>query len=215
MTEEVQIKVCGLTSPGDAAFAAAEGADALGFNLHPKSPRYVSMAQFRAMSHSLPKKPLVAVAVEPRADDLAAMRDAGFDSFQIHFRNELPIGAIEAWSKAVGMERLWLAPKLPPSVDVPSEWLGLAGTFLLDTFDPNLFGGTGRTGDWPKFKRHREAHPRKTWILAGGLNPDNVGEALAGTGARFVDVNSGVESSPGFKDRAKLTAFFAAVRGSR
>jgi phosphoribosylanthranilate isomerase len=215
MTEEIQIKVCGLTSPGDAAFAAAGGAHALGFILHPKSPRYVSMAQFRAMSHSLPKKPLVAVAVEPRVEDLAAMRDAGFGSFQVHFRHELPFGAIEAWSKAVGAENLWLAPKLPPAVDVPEAWLGLARTILLDTFDPNLFGGTGRTGDWPKFKRHRDAHPRKTWILSGGLNPDNVGDALAGSGARYVDVNSGVESTPGFKDHAKLAAFFAAVRRSR
>jgi phosphoribosylanthranilate isomerase len=215
MTEDIQIKVCGLTTPGDAAFAAAAGADALGFNLHPKSPRYVSLAQFRAMSHNLPKKPLVAVAVEPRADDLAAMRDAGFGSFQIHFRHELAFGAIEAWSKAVGVDKLWLAPKLPPAVDVPEEWLALSHTIMLDTFDPALFGGTGRTGDWPKFKRHREAHPKSTWILAGGLNPSNVRGAIAGTGARFVDVNSGVESSPGFKDHAKLTAFFAAVRRSR
>jgi phosphoribosylanthranilate isomerase len=215
MTEDIQIKVCGLTSPGDAAFAAAGGADVLGFILHPKSPRYVSMAQFRAMSHNLPKKPLVAVSVEPRADDIAAMRDAGFDNFQIHFRHELPFGAIEAWSKAVGVDKLWLAPKLPPAVDVPEEWLKFARTILLDTFDPTLFGGTGRTGDWPKFKRHLEAHPKKTWILSGGLNPENIGEALAGTGARYVDVNSGVESSPGFKDHAKLTAFFAAVRKAR
>jgi phosphoribosylanthranilate isomerase len=215
MTEEIQIKICGLTSPGDAAFAAAAGADALGFVLHPKSPRYVSLAQFRAMIHTLPKKPLVAVAVEPRIEDLAAMRDAGFSSFQIHFRHDLPFGAVEAWSRAVGADKLWLAPKLPPGIDVPDEWLELARTILLDTFDPNLFGGTGRTGDWPKFKRHHEAHPKKTWILSGGLNPDNVREALAGTGARFVDVNSGVESSPGFKDHEKLAAFFAAVRGSR
>jgi phosphoribosylanthranilate isomerase len=215
MTEQIQIKICGLTSPGDAAFAATAGADALGFVLHPKSQRYVSLAQFRAMIHTLPKKPLVAVAVEPRLEDLAAMRDAGFISFQIHFRHDLPLGAIEAWSKAVGVDKLWLAPKLPPGIDVPDEWLGLARTILLDTFDPNLFGGTGRTGDWPKFKRHHEAHPMKTWILSGGLNPDNVGEALAGTGARFVDVSTGVESSPGFKDHEKLTAFFAAVRGSR
>jgi phosphoribosylanthranilate isomerase len=215
MTGEIQIKVCGLTSPGDAAFAAAGGADALGFILHPKSPRYVSMAQFRAMSHSLPKKPLIAVAVEPRVEDLAAMRDAGFNRFQVHFRHELPVGAIEAWSKAVGAENLWLAPKLPPAIDVPEDWLDHARTILLDTFDPTLFGGTGRTGDWPKFKRHREAHPKKTWILSGGLNPANVRAALVGTGARYVDVNSGVESSPGFKDHAKLTAFFAAVSGSR
>jgi phosphoribosylanthranilate isomerase len=81
----------------------------------------------------------------------------------------------------------------------------------MDTFDPALFGGTGRTGDWPKFRRHRERNPERTWILSGGLNPGNVGEALAGSGARFVDVNSGVESAPGVKDHARLKAFIVAV----
>jgi phosphoribosylanthranilate isomerase len=68
------------------------------------------------------------------------------------------------------------------------------------------------TGDWPKFTRHRRAHPGKTWILAGGLDADCIGDALADTRARFVDVNSGVESSPGVKDHAKLKAFVAALR---
>jgi phosphoribosylanthranilate isomerase len=212
MTEEIQIKVCGLTSPGDAAFAAAAGADALGFILHLKSPRYVSLAQFRSMAHSLPRKTRVAVSVEPTTADLIAMRDAGFDSFQVHFRHDLALDAIESWSAAVGAERLWLAPKLPPSVEVPEAWMRHSRTILLDTFDPELFGGTGRTGDWPKFRRHREGYPKETWVLSGGLNPDNVADALAGTGARFVDVNSGVESAPGVKDHAKVTAFITSVR---
>jgi phosphoribosylanthranilate isomerase len=82
---------------------------------------------------------------------------------------------------------------------------------MLDTFDEALFGGTGRVGDWPKFRRHREAHPRATWILSGGLSPENVGGALAGSGARFVDVNSGIESAPGVKDHARMKAFVVAV----
>jgi phosphoribosylanthranilate isomerase len=99
---------------------------------------------------------------------------------------------------------LWLAPKLPPGADVPQEWLNFSKCVLLDTFDPSLFGGHGRTGDWPKFRRHREAHPGvKTWILSGGLNPRTWDEALAETGARFLDVNSGVESAPGIKDHAR------------
>jgi phosphoribosylanthranilate isomerase len=95
---------------------------------------------------------------------------------------------------------------------VPPAWLELAGTVLLDTFDESLYGGTGRTGDWPKFRRHRDANQGTTWILSGGLNPENIAGALAGTGARFVDVNSGIESAPGVKDRKKLKAFVAAVR---
>ena len=166
------------------------------------------------MAGRLPKRPRVAVCVEPAPGALSTMREAGFDLFQVHFRHDIPVGTIEAWSREVGMANLWLAPKLPPGIDVAEAWLAFAPCILLDTFDPTLFGGTGRPGDWPKFRRHAERHPEKTWILSGGLDPENVGAALAGTGALFVDVNSGVESAPGVKDHAKLRAFFAAVRGA-
>jgi phosphoribosylanthranilate isomerase len=212
MIDGIQVKVCGLTSPADANFAASAGADYLGFVLHPKSPRYVSLAQFKAMSGQISTRHSVAVSVEPGAEDLLLMREAGFQRFQVHFRHDTPLEVIEGWSSAVGHDTLWLAPKLPPGVDVPQAWLGLARTILLDTFDEKLFGGTGRTGDWPKFRRHAEGHPHTIWILSGGLNPSNVGAAIAGTGARFIDVNSGVESAPGVKDHAKVGAFFEAVR---
>jgi len=208
----IQLKVCGLTSLVDADFADRSGADYLGFILHPASPRHVTTKKFRAMAPSLPDRRKVAVFVEPAPAELAAASDAGFDRYQIHFRHTLPIARIEAWSLAVGVQRLWLAPKLPPGVDVPEAWLPLTNTFLMDTFQPDGFGGSGVTGDWPKFTRHRRAHPGKTWILAGGLDADCIGDALADTRARFVDVNSGVESSPGVKDHAKLKAFVAALR---
>ena len=115
----------------------------------------------------------------------------------------------------VGAERLWLAPKLPPDADVPAALLPLAKHFLLDTFHPEKFGGTGATGDWRKFASHRKMHPEKTWILSGGLNPENIGEALRASSARFVDVNSGVESAPGVKDQDKLKRFVAALHKAR
>jgi phosphoribosylanthranilate isomerase len=214
MTGGIHVKICGLTSPADAHASVALGADFLGINLHPQSPRYVPLARFRSMAAEFPDGPRVAVMVEPRRGDLPAVRDAGFGLFQVHFRHDIPLASIEEWSREVGADALWLAPKLPPGIDVPADWLGLAGCFLIDTFDKALFGGTGRTGDWPKFRRHREAHPDRTWILSGGLNPSNVGEAITGTGARFVDVTTGVESTPGTKDHAKLKAFFGAVRAS-
>jgi phosphoribosylanthranilate isomerase len=212
MIEGIQIKVCGLTSLVDADFADLCGADYLGFNFYAKSPRSISLKQYSAMAGRLPGRRRVAVAVEPEGAALQAMADAGFDRFQIHFRHDLPMRRIEAWSQAVGPSKLWLAPKLPPGVDVHPRWLELAKAMLLDTFDKSLFGGTGRTGDWDKFKRHRKEHKGTTWILSGGLSPENVGEALDDTGARFLDVNSGVESAPGVKDHAKLGAFAAAVR---
>jgi phosphoribosylanthranilate isomerase len=83
---------------------------------------------------------------------------------------------------------------------------------LLDTFHAEGFGGSGKTGDWGKFARHQAAYPENFWILAGGLSAENIGAALAGTGARWVDVNSGVESAPGVKDEGKLKRFVTALR---
>jgi phosphoribosylanthranilate isomerase len=214
MIDGIHVKICGLTSTADAAFADSEGADYLGFVLHPKSPRYISLGQFSSIESRLPRRPKVAVVVEPQPGALKAMKEAGLERFQVHFRHDTPLRVIEAWSAEVGVDRLWLAPKLPPAIDVPDSWLKLTLCVLLDTFDETLFGGTGRTGDWPKFRRHRQEHPEKTWILSGGLKPGNVGAAIAGSGARFVDVSSGVESAPGVKDHARVAEFFAEVRRS-
>jgi phosphoribosylanthranilate isomerase len=207
MIDGIQVKVCGLTSLVDAEFADRCGVDYLGFNLYSKSPRYIPLAQFQAMAERLPGRKKVAVMVEPGADQLALAAGAGSDFFQIHFRHDRTAAAIAEWADVVGPERLWLAPKLPPGVDVAADWLPLAKVFLLDTFQVDGFGGSGRTGDWGKFARHQQAHPDKTWILSGGLNADNIGTALRESGARFVDVNSGVESAPGVKDHARFKSF--------
>ena len=204
MTDGIRVKVCGLTSHADAELAAAVGADFLGFILHPDSPRYLPLEKFRGFAEQLPKGRKVAVTIEPTPAALAEMSAAGFDFFQVHFRHDLPATTVASWAETVGLARLWLAPKLPPGVNVPLAVLPLAQTFLFDTYHVRKFGGTGETGDWNKFARHRRAHPKKTWILSGGLNPANIGDALQQSGARFIDVNSGVESAPGMKDPAKL-----------
>ena len=209
MINGIRLKVCGLTSLVDAELADRAGADYLGFVLYAQSPRHVKPAQFRAMAARLPARRKVAVMVEPSAAELAGAVELGFDCFQVHFRHELAPAAVAAWAAAAGPDRLWLAPKLPPKTEVPAALLPLARTFLFDAFQPDGFGGSGQTADWTKFRWHAEAHPEKTWILAGGLNPENIGAALKATGARWVDVNSGVEAAPGVKDPAKLAAFVA------
>jgi phosphoribosylanthranilate isomerase len=211
MINGIRLKVCGITSLVDADAADAVGADFLGFIFHTKSPRNVAPAQYAAMKERLPPRKKVAVCVEPAAAELVALEKLGFDYFQIHFNAETPIATLTAWSQMAGGSRLWLAPKLPPGQDVKPEWLPLADTFLLDTFHTDKFGGTGETGDWPKFKRHREANPGKTWILSGGLTPENIAEAVTATGAKFVDVNSGVEQAPGIKSPARLQALVLAL----
>lgn len=215
MIDGVRLKICGITSLVDAEWADRCGADFLGFILHPASPRYVAPEQFAAMAPRLPPRRKVAVSVEPPAAALVRQREAGFDFFQVHFRPGEGEGELEAWAAAVGFDRLWLAPRLPPGTAMAPRWLALAGHFLWDTYAPDRFGGTGRTGDWAAYARHRVQHPDRTWILSGGLNPANIGEALRETGARFVDVASGVESAPGVKDPEKLKAFVMALHQAR
>lgn len=214
MIAGVRLKVCGLTSLVDAEAADRCGADYLGFILHPRSPRFLPLAQYEAMVSRLPERRRVAVSVEPSTEDLSAMAKAGFDFFQIHFSVGIGSARLAEWSSIAGRERLWLAPKLPPEADIPAEVLASAGTVLMDTFHASGFGGSGLTGDWAKFARHRAAFPDHTWILAGGLNETNIGAALGASGARIVDVNSGVESSPGVKDEAKLRRFSEAMRAA-
>ncbi len=199
----IRVKVCGLTSVADAAAAAGIGADFLGFILYPKSPRYLAPERFAALRPGLPELPKVAVLVTPAAAEVTAALAAGFDLLQVHF----PLTAapeVRAALARVDRRRVWLAPKLPPEAEIAPELLAWADTWLLDAYRTDSFGGTGQTGDWGKFRRYREESPTKTWILAGGLGPDNVAAALAETGAEAIDVNSGVESSPGCKDSRKL-----------
>jgi phosphoribosylanthranilate isomerase len=213
MIDGIQLKICGLTSLEDAGQAAEAGADYLGFILHPASPRYLPLERYLALADRLPRGRKVAVTVEPTLPQLAAMNAAGFDFFQVHFRHDLAVSTVASWAENVGRNRLWLAPKLPPGQDVPAAVLPLADTFLLDTFHPDKFGGTGETGDWTKFARHQKMHPAKTWILSGGLTPENVVAALGQSGARFVDVGSGVESAPGVKDHGKIAALVWSMTG--
>jgi phosphoribosylanthranilate isomerase len=211
MIDGIRFKVCGLRSLVDAEFADRCGADYLGFILHAASPRYLPLEQFHAMAPRLPGRRKVAVSVEPTLDQLAAMRDAGFDYFQIHHALATLPETLISWSQVVGRDRLWLAPKLPPGVAVPADVLAAAKFILFDTYQPGGFGGSGKPGDWPAFARQQAAHPDHHWILAGGLNPENVGAALQASGAKFVDVNSGVEAAPGVKDEVKLKRFVIAL----
>ncbi|WP_082780890.1 phosphoribosylanthranilate isomerase [Cephaloticoccus primus] len=213
--EPFRLKVCGLTSLRDARFADQCGADYLGFILHRASPRFLAPERFFEMLPELPAQKKVAVMVEPAEELLDEVLAAGFDFFQVHFRHTVELARLRHWSAALRADRLWLAPKLPPAEDVPEAWFPLCAAVVLDTFSPDKFGGTGEVGDWQKFARHRARHPGQQWILAGGLGPQNIADAVWASGARFVDVNSGVETAPGIKDLAKLERFTAELARAR
>jgi phosphoribosylanthranilate isomerase len=211
MINGVRFKVCGLTSLVDAAAADACGADYLGFIFYQKSPRYVSLETFHAMAGHLPRKPRVAVTVDPSLEELARLKASGFDFYQFHFPLTTPLERIEAWTAAITPDKLWLAPRVPPGETLEPSLFALANTFLFDTYQAGTYGGTGQVGDWSKFGYLQKEYPRVNWILAGGITAENVVPALTATGARTVDVNSGVESVPGIKSVDKLKRFAAVL----
>lgn len=216
MTGGIQWKVCGLRRGEDARLAADLGADFLGFILYEKSPRYLALDDYVAGAAGWPVGPRrVAVLVEPTVARLTEVAAAGFAYFQIHARHDLDVARVAEWSSLVGPERLWLAPKLPPGAVFPKDWMPLAETFLADTYHAEGFGGSGRTGDWGGFASLAASFPGKRWILAGGLGPDNLFEALARSGAGFIDVNSGVESAPGVKSADRLRALAVRLAEAR
>ncbi|NCG08508.1 MAG: phosphoribosylanthranilate isomerase [Verrucomicrobia bacterium] len=212
MQNGTQIKVCGLTREGDVEAALEHGADAFGFIAYPKSPRAVSLERALALAAPVPVEQRVLVDVEPELETIRDFQSAGFQRFQIHASLEACETRLAEWSDGVGRENLWIAPRLPKGLPLPETLAQYAATVVLDTYSAEQAGGTGQVGDWKGFRELQAAHPELKFILAGGLSPDNIEQALAESGASFVDVNSGVESSPGVKDAAKLAALFKALK---
>ena len=203
-----RVKVCGITRQEDGQLALSLGASYLGFILYSKSPRSIDLQGYKTLSSSLPDSFRVAVDVHPDIDTVKQYVSAGFDFFQIHFSEIHDANYLEEVSQLVGRDRLWLAPKLPPGSLFPESLFDFTDNFLMDTFQKDGFGGSGKTGDWDGFRQLKNDYPEKTWILAGGLNPENVEAAITQSKADIVDVSSGLESSPGIKSGEKLRAFF-------
>ena len=212
MRAELEVKVCGLTRPCDIALLAELGADYYGFILYPKSPRYLNADLLAHCLQFAPRGHRVAVDVNPSNDTLRAHVEAGFDFFQLHTAIDVPQQQLEQWAHIVGgPDRLWLAPILPPDCELPHSFVQLGARILLDTYQKNQVGGTGKINDWGRFRRLQQRYSQVEWILAGGLNSRNVSAAIQQAGARHVDFNSGVESAPGIKDPVLLRDLFQRV----
>ncbi|MEM1222417.1 MAG: phosphoribosylanthranilate isomerase [Verrucomicrobiota bacterium] len=214
MSKLLQVKICGLTNLDDINFALKMGADFLGLILYRKSPRFVSLELARDLVQKIPEGKRVVVDVEPDTTQLVSYQKAGFDYFQIHTGSEIDLSQVQEWSKTVSADRLWLAPKVNPLAPFPTEVLSYAKTILVDTFSLSQAGGTGRTGDWNNFRKLQREYPTNDWILAGGISPDNVTQAIKSSEANFIDVNSGVEEEPGVKSQVKLQKLFACLNRS-
>ncbi len=212
MPESIKVKVCGITRREDAQSALELGADAIGINFYQLSPRFVSLDEARNLIATIPPGKRIMVDVSPTPNDLRQRLDLGFDYFQIHFPLSTDDATIAEWSYIVSSERLWLSPRISQGEVFPERLLEFAGTFLIDAPSDQLYGGTGHTGNWEAFRLLQNRHPEKNWILAGGLSPENISNALQQSGAKYIDVNSGVETSPGIKNPERLKVLFNKIR---
>lgn len=200
-----RIKICGITRVEDALCAAREGADAIGFVFAPESPRCISIEQARAITTSVPPfVTRVGLFVNATTEAVqSVLRAIPIDALQFH-GEETP-----AYCGAFGRPYI-KAIRMRPGLDVRAEaarYADAAG-ILLDAFDEAARGGTGASFDWSRIP----SDLGKPAILAGGLKPDNVAEAIRTVRPYAVDVSSGVEASKGIKDHAKIRAFIQAVR---
>ncbi len=200
-----RVKICGITRAQDAIKAVEFGADAIGLVFYDKSPRSVSIDDARAIIQRIP--PFVTVVglfVDPSPKDVAAvLHRVSLDLLQFH-GDEL-VSECSAYGKPYIK-----AIKLREGVDIVaqvSQYTSARG-ILLDTYDPKLPGGTGRVFDWSKIPRGLS----KPIILAGGLTPENVWQAITKVRPFAVDVSGGVEADKGIKDVEKMAAFMRGVQ---
>ena len=200
----VRVKICGITNGEDACCAVEHGADALGFNFYPPSPRYILPEVAGEIVRRLPPfvTPVGVFVNEEREQIEAVVASAGLRAIQLH-GDEPPEACL---GHSVPVIR---AARVGDRFDPENLKAFPVDTFLLDTAKAGLYGGTGKTFDWGLA---REAATCGRIILSGGINPDNVAEAIRAVRPYAVDVNSGVEAEPGRKDPHKLAAFCRAVR---
>jgi phosphoribosylanthranilate isomerase len=197
------VKICGLTNLEDALTAANAGAGLLGFIFHPASPRSISPRDcsriIARLQQSGFKGRSVGVFVNQPVERVwAVLEECGLDLAQLS--GDEPVGDLQALDR-----RAYKALRAPSLADARRYAQGAAPpALLLDAHHPALYGGTGRTADW---KLARLIAARFPILLAGGLNPANLAEAIAQVHPWGVDVASGVESSPGRKDHHKVLAF--------
>jgi phosphoribosylanthranilate isomerase len=203
----VRVKVCGITNLDDARASVEAGAYALGFNFYPKSPRYLPPTEAAEIIGQLPEG-IFAVGVFVNEPDVAVIRTAantaGIHAAQLH-GEESP-----SFCKSLNDLFIIKALRVRDSFHPDHAATFQTDAILLDGFSAGLYGGTGQVFDWAIAARTKEFV--KKLYLAGGLNATNVGEAIKTVQPYAVDVCSGVESSPGRKDPAKLCAFMDAIR---
>lgn len=197
----IQIKICGITNKEDALFAASCGAAALGFIFYPSSPRYISPENAKKIINDLPEEIIrVGVFVNEKADTIKkTVKDCAIDMIQLH-GDESP-----EYCRQFPPTAIIKAVELKNHNDLNHALSYNTVAILVDSRHAGLYGGTGKKANWELASDLRD---KKPIILSGGLNRDNVSEALRMVRPAALDINSGVEVSPGKKDHKKLAQIF-------
>lgn len=211
MIMRTRVKICGITRIEDIHAAVEAGADAIGLVFYPPSPRYVTIEQAQLLAqHIPPYVSIVGLFVNANANEIVeVLQHVSLDVIQLH-GDESPA---ECQQIAQQTQRRWYkAIQVKPEVDTLEiiqqyQQVG-ASAMLLDAWHPELKGGTGLQFDWSTFPQSN-----LPLILAGGLNPDNVAQAIEMTQAYAVDVSGGVESAKAIKDQKLIQQFMQGVQG--
>lgn len=213
---DVRVKICGLRTPADVAAVAAAGAGYAGFVFFPKSPRHLTIAAARDLTLGAPEG-LCKVALVVDMDDAgldAIVEAVPLDMLQLHGHETAErVAEVKARYGLPVMKAMGVAGE--GDLAALREMSLVADQLLVDAKPAPgaaLPGGNGLAFDWRLLVGRKWLCP---WMLAGGLTPENVAQAIRLTGARQVDVSSGVESAPGVKDAAKIAAFVEAAQGTR
>ncbi len=214
MAHETKVKICGLSTPYHVAAAVAAGAGYLGFVFFPKSPRNVSIAQARNLAVDVPIG-VAKVALVVNADNAtldAILEAVPLDMLQLHGSETVErVAEVKQRYGLPVMKAVGVADE--SDLAALDEYGLVVDQLLVDAKPPKgaiLPGGNGLAFDWRLIANRRWFAP---WMLAGGLTPANVAEAVRLTGARQVDVSSGVESAPGVKDEKLIAGFIRAAQG--
>lgn len=201
----IQVKICGITNEKDALCAAQSGAAALGFIFYPPSPRNIKPADARKIVSVLPDE-LVKVGVfvnEKAAEIKRVMKYCALDMIQLH-GDESP-----EYCRHFPAYQVIKAVELKNEDDFNHASSYDVAALLVDSRHAGLYGGTGKKANWELACRIKNIKPL---ILSGGLNEDNIAQALKDVAPHALDINSGVESEPGKKDHAKLARIFDIIR---
>lgn len=212
----VRVKICGITRKEDLDAAAAAGADAVGFVVGVvSSPRNLSLTEAERLIKQVPLFVKSVLVTVPRSiDDFAVYEKLNPDAIQIHGEK---LHAVESVRLKLPKTQLigGVNAQISNDLDAVSKASKLFDAVLLDSFVEGRYGGTGVVHDWELSKRVKQAIQPKPLILAGGLNPENVAEAVRTVEPYAVDVSSGVEQQPGIKNHQKIVEFIKNAKDVR